>query len=108
MPKKNKLIKFGRILQEARLSSKTPKQSDAASKLKCTQSMLSQYERGTISNPTAELLRGFATAYGIDYAGLVASFVQDKFGVSFGSDELAALKTKLAERNTKNVLQRIS
>ncbi|HEY4480355.1 MAG TPA: helix-turn-helix transcriptional regulator [Candidatus Paceibacterota bacterium] len=104
---KRKLVKFGRILQEARLSSKTPMQSDAASKLGCTQSMLSQYESGTISNPTAELLRSFATAYGIDYAGLVASFVKDKFGVSFSSDKLTALKTKLAKRNTKNVLQRI-
>lgn len=108
MSQKQKLVKFGRILKEARLSSKIPKQADAASMLNCTQSMLSQYESGQISNPTAELLRSFATAYGVDYAGLVASFTQDKFGVNFGSNELTTLKTRLAERSTKKVLQRIS
>lgn len=105
MPKK--LVTFGRVLQEARLSSKTPKQLDAALKLGCSQSMLSQYEKGTISNPNQELLRRFAIVYEVDYTGLVASFVRDKFGVSFGSEELTTLKAKLAERSIKNVLRRI-
>jgi transcriptional regulator with XRE-family HTH domain len=105
---KKDLVKFGRILKEARLSSSTPKQGDIASKLNCSPARLSQYEQGTISNPSSELFRKFAAVYEISYEGLIAAFVQEKYGVGLGSEELAKLTAHISERSARNVLERLS
>ncbi|MEJ0053168.1 MAG: hypothetical protein WDN10_00365 [bacterium] len=103
MPKQE-LVRFGELLTRARENQKPRmNQTQAASRLTAltgktfTQSRVALLEGGKITDPKPELIRALVTVYGIPFRDFIKILAEEKYGLTPGQAQIAAMSRLDAE-----------